>query len=72
MKKTMMYIAAAFMAISLAACTPTPQKEAETAVTVENTQGGGQLVEGKVRRKTPFPYTVSMRTEADYYRIWIL
>ena len=48
MKKTMMYIAAAFMAISLAACTPTPQKEAETAVTVENTQGGGQLVEGKV------------------------
>ena len=48
MKKTMMYIAAAFMAISLAACTPTPQKEAETAVTVENTQGGGQQVEGKV------------------------
>lgn len=48
MKKTIMYIAAALMAVSLAACTPTPQKEAETAATVESTKGGGQLVEGKV------------------------
>lgn len=40
MKKSMMYMAAAFMAVSLAACTPTTEKQAETAQTVEMETGG--------------------------------
>ncbi len=49
MKKTIMYIVAAFMAISLAACTPTPEKNAETAAVVPSSaDSGDKLVEGKV------------------------
>ena len=49
MKKTILCMAAALLAISLTACTPTPEKQAETAVASETTmQQGGQLVEGKV------------------------
>ena len=48
MKKAILCMAAALLAISLAACTPTPEKQAETAATAETVAQGGQLVEGKV------------------------
>ncbi len=51
MKKAILGLAAALMAVSLAACTPTPEKQAETAVTPETVESTGekqQLVAGKV------------------------
>ena len=51
MKKPILYIAAALMAISLAACTPTPEKQAETAsapAANAESKSGDTLVEGKV------------------------
>ena len=48
MKKAILCMAAALLAISLAACTPTPEKQAEAAATAETVAQGGQLVEGKV------------------------
>lgn len=49
MKKTILYIAAVLMAMSLAACTPTTEKQAETAaVPTSSADSGDKLVEGKV------------------------
>lgn len=47
MKKIMLLAAAALTALSLAACTPTPEKEAETAESIQQTTAVA-LKEGKV------------------------